>query len=149
MILASLTVNGQPVTVNVEGGMPLLWLLRERLNLTGTKFGCGAGHCGACTVLVDDRPVRACSVPVSSLDGARVTTIEGLAAAGAPVLAAWIAEQAGQCGYCSPGMVVAAAALLQRIPQPTDADIDAAITNLCRCGGLDRVRAAIHRAARS
>ena len=149
--MVTLTVNGRPVTVPAGSDTPLLWLLRDQLDLTGTKFGCGSGLCGACTVLVDGRETRACSVTAASLAGAEVVTIEGLTAAADPVAArlaaAWTAEQATQCGYCAPGLIVAATALLRRSPQPSDAEIDATLTNLCRCGSAPRVRKAIHRAA--
>ncbi len=149
--MVTLAVNGRTVTVTVTADTPLLWLLRDHLQLTGTKFGCGAGLCGACTVLVNGTAVRACSVPVSSLTNAEVFTIEGLAGQGDPVaarvIAAWIAEQVPQCGYCAPGMIIATVALLRRIPHPNDDDIDALITNLCRCGTYPRIRKAIHRAA--
>ncbi len=149
--MLTLTVNGRIVTVNVAPDTPLLWLLRDQLQLTGTKFGCGSGQCGSCTVLVNDRPVRACSVSAGSVAGARILTIEGLNDHADPVTArvtaAWIAEQVSQCGYCAPGMIIAAVDLLRRIPHPSDDDIDAAITNLCRCGTYGRIRKAIHRAA--
>jgi len=129
--------------------MPLLWVLRDLLQLTGTKYGCGTAQCGSCTVHVDGVAVRSCVLPVVRVSGKRVTTIEGLDAGGTPhpVQAAWIEEQVPQCGYCQPGMVMAAAALLADNPNPTDADIDAAITNICRCGTYPRIRRAIHRAA--
>jgi isoquinoline 1-oxidoreductase alpha subunit len=144
-----LQVNGRSVEVDAEPGMPLLWVLRDLLDLTGTKYACGVAACGACTVRVDGAPVRSCVVPVASVVGQRIVTIEGLGAPGAPhkLQAAWIAEQVPQCGYCQSGMLLAAAALLERKPKPTDADIDAAMTNLCRCGTYQRVRAAIKRAA--
>jgi isoquinoline 1-oxidoreductase alpha subunit len=149
--MVTLTVNGQPVTATVDSDTPLLWLLRDQLDLTGTKFGCGIGVCGACTVLINGREARACTVTAATLAGAEVVTIEGLTAAGDPVAArlaeAWIAEQASQCGYCAPGLMMAAVALLRRSPQPSDGEIDAALTNLCRCGSYPRVRKAIHRAA--
>ncbi|MGZ5182308.1 MAG: (2Fe-2S)-binding protein [Ramlibacter sp.] len=144
-----LQVNGQSVEVDADPAMPLLWALRDLLDLTGTKYGCGVGACGACTVQLDGRPARSCLTPVSSAVGKRVTTIEGLGSALRPhaLQSAWIAEQVPQCGYCQSGMLMAAAALLERKPRPTDADIDEAITNLCRCGTYQRVRAAIKRAA--
>lgn len=144
----SLTVNGVAHTVDVDEDTPLLWVLRERCGLTGTKFGCGVGACGACTVHVDGEPARSCSIPVVAVQGRSITTIEGLGAERLHrVQRAWIEYQVPQCGYCQSGMIMAAVVLLQRIPQPTDADIDAAITNLCRCGTYERVRRAIHAAA--
>lgn len=147
-----LTLNGAPRDLPddaVDPDMPLLWALRDVLNLTGTKFGCGVAACGACTVHVDGQPQRSCVTPLSSVAGKSVRTIEGLAAGGQlhVLQKAWVARQVPQCGYCQSGMLMAAAALLQRLPSPTDADIDAAITNLCRCGTYPRVRAAIHAAA--
>ncbi|MFC5497251.1 (2Fe-2S)-binding protein [Caenimonas terrae] len=144
-----LQINGKPVRVDADPAMPLLWLLRDVLELTGTKYGCGIGACGACTVRVDGQPVRSCMAPVSGLQGRKIQTIEALGAAGKPhpLQTAWIAEQVPQCGYCQSGMLMAAAALLEKKPRPTDADIDGAISNLCRCGTYQRVRAAIHRAA--
>ena len=145
-----LMVNGQAHPVEAPPDMPLLWVLREQLNLTGTKFGCGVAACGACTVRVDGQPVRSCVQPVSGVVGKRIQTIEGLAQGGRlhALQQAWVDEQVPQCGYCQSGMLMAAAALLERKPRPTDADIDAAMTNLCRCGTYQRVRRAIHRAAR-
>jgi isoquinoline 1-oxidoreductase alpha subunit len=136
------------MTFDVDPETPLLWVIREDAGLTGTKFGCGIAACGACTVHVDGAPVRSCSVPLAEVDGKSVTTIEGLSADRShPLQTAWIAAQVPQCGYCQSGMIMAAAALLKAKPRPTDADIDAAITNLCRCGTYLRVRAAIHAAA--
>ena len=134
---------------DVPPDMPLLWVLRDVLHLTGTKYGCGVAACGACTVHVEGRAVRSCVTPVGSVVGKRVTTIESLGTRDKPhpLQAAWIAEQVPQCGYCQSGMLMAAAALLQRAPRPTDADIDEAMTNICRCGTYQRVRAAIKRAA--
>ena len=143
--MTKFTVNGRPVEVSGDPDTPLLWAIREDLGLTGTKYGCGAALCGACTVHVDGQPVRSCSRPVGSIEGQAVTTIEGITPH--PVQAAWIAEQVPQCGYCQSGMIMAAAALLKAIPHPTDAEIDAAMTNICRCGAYARVRKAIHRAA--
>jgi isoquinoline 1-oxidoreductase alpha subunit len=145
----TLTVNGKPHTLDVEPEMPLLWALREAVGLTGTKFGCGVAACGACTVHLDGRPVRSCVLPISAADGKRVTTIEGLAQNGVldKVQQAWVVHQVPQCGYCQSGMIMAVAALLAETPTPTDADIDAGITNICRCGTFARVRAAIHTAA--
>ena len=145
-----LTVNGEERAVDVAPEMPLLWVLRDELGLTGTKYGCGVAQCGACTVHVDGMAVRACQQPVGSLDGAEVTTIEGL---GTPeslhaVQQAWIDQQVAQCGYCQSGQIMQAAALLDLNPRPTDAEIDAAMSgNLCRCGTYVRIRAAIHAAA--
>jgi isoquinoline 1-oxidoreductase alpha subunit len=144
-----LQINGRAVEADADPAMPLLWVLRDLLQLTGTKYGCGVGACGACTVRVEGRAVRACITPVGSVAGKRIATIEGLGTPQRrhPLQAAWIAEQVPQCGYCQSGMLMAAAALLERKPKPTDADIDEAITNLCRCGTYQRVRAAIKRAA--
>jgi len=147
--MIELTVNGTSHTLNVAEDTPLLWVLRDELGLTGTKFGCGVGLCGCCTVLLDGQAMRACSLPISSLAGKSVTTIEGLSSDGThPVQRAWIAESVPQCGYCQSGMILTAVALLQQNPHPSDADIDAAMTNICRCGTYVRVRKAIHRAAR-
>jgi isoquinoline 1-oxidoreductase alpha subunit len=142
----SLTVNGRPATLDVDPDMPLLWVLRENLGLTGSKFGCGVGACGACTVHLDGQPVRSCSVPVRVTDGTKITTIEGIAAGETlhAVQAAWIAKQVPQCGYCQSGMIMAVTALLAAKPNPTDAEIDAHITNICRCGTYGRIRDAIH-----
>jgi isoquinoline 1-oxidoreductase alpha subunit len=146
--MTKLTVNGAERRFEVEADTPLLWVIRDALGLTGTKFGCGVGACGACTVLIGDDAVRSCSVLAGGLDGASVTTIEGLSPDRShPLQVAWIAAQAPQCGYCQSGMMLAAAALLKAIPRPSDADIDAAIANICRCGTYPRVRAAIHKAA--
>ena len=143
-----LTVNGGRQSVDVASDTPLLWVLRDNLGLTGTKFGCGIAQCGACTVHVDGAPTRSCVIPVSSVAGKRVTTIEGLSRDRShPVQRAWIAEDVPQCGYCQSGQIMAAAALLEVNPAPTDADIDATMTNICRCGTYQRIRAAIHRAA--
>jgi len=146
----TLVVNGRSVTVDVPPDTPLLWVLRDALNLTGTKYGCGIGLCGACVVHVDGEAQPSCLWPVENVAGKRITTIEGLGAAGLhPVQAAWIQEQVPQCGYCQPGQIMAASALLARNPAPTDADIDAAMArNLCRCGTYQRIRRAIHAAAR-
>jgi aerobic-type carbon monoxide dehydrogenase small subunit (CoxS/CutS family) len=145
----SLVVNGTRRTVTVAPDTPLLWVLRDVIGLTGTKFGCGAGQCGACTVHLDGAPVRSCSVPLSAAAGRRVTTIEGLSANRAHALQrAWIELDVPQCGYCQSGQLMTAAALLARNPSPTDADIDAAMDgNICRCGTYQRIRAAIHLAA--
>ena len=143
------TLNGKAVQVEVEPDMPLLWVLRDELNLTGTKFGCGVAACGACSVLLDDAAVRSCSLPASIAAGRNITTIEGLGQEDhlADVQAAWIEAQVPQCGYCQSGMLIAAEALLRRNPDPSDADIDTAMTNICRCGTYPRIRAAIKRAA--
>jgi isoquinoline 1-oxidoreductase alpha subunit len=144
-----LHINGKLVLVDADPAMPLLWLLRDVLNMTGTKYGCGVAACGACTVRIDGQPVRSCVTPVSGLRGKKIQTIEALGTSGKPhaLQRAWIIEQVPQCGYCQSGMLMAAAALLERKPRPTDADIDEAMSNLCRCGTYQRVRAAIHRAA--
>lgn len=144
-----LNVNGARLQVQADPAMPLLWVLRDLLQLTGTKFGCGIAACGACTVRVDGQAVRSCVTPVGSLGGKAIQTIEGLGSAARPhaLQAAWIAEQVPQCGYCQSGMLMAAAALLEKKPKPSDADIEAAMTNICRCGTYQRVRAAIKRAA--
>jgi aerobic-type carbon monoxide dehydrogenase small subunit (CoxS/CutS family) len=148
--MATLKVNGKQVKVDVEPDMPLLWVLRDELGLTGTKYGCGIAACGACTVHVDGKPVRSCVMPVSAVEGATITTIEGLSANGDhPVQKAWVNLQVPQCGYCQSGMIMSAAALLKENKKPSDADIDAAMTNLCRCGTYHRVRQAIHAAAKS
>jgi isoquinoline 1-oxidoreductase alpha subunit len=146
--MVSITVNGQRRDVDAAPDTPLLWALRDHLGLTGTKFGCGAALCGACTVHLDGDAVRSCSLPLSAAAGHSVTTIEGLSADRShPLQQAWIAEQVPQCGYCQSGMIMAAAALLAEIKRPSDADIDTAITNICRCGTYARVRKAIHAAA--
>ena len=142
----TLTVNGQAHSLDIEPDTPLLWVLRDTLGLTGTKFGCGIAACGACTVHVNGRAVRSCSFPVSAAAGGAITTIEGLAADGMlhPVQEAWIAHQVPQCGYCQSGMIMAVSALLEQRPDPSDEQIDATITNICRCGTFARVRCAIH-----
>ena len=147
--MARLTVNGKPHDIEVDPTTPLLWVLREQVGLTGTKYGCGIAQCGACTVHIDDTAIRSCSLPISEADGKQITTIEGLAQNGVlhPVQKAWLEHDVPQCGYCQSGMIMAAAALLKEKPRPTDADIDAAITNICRCGTFQQVRAAIHAAA--
>jgi isoquinoline 1-oxidoreductase alpha subunit len=144
-----LRVNGQDRDVVAPDDMPLLWVLRDVLGLTGTKFGCGMAQCGACTVHVDGQAVRSCVLPLSGVKGRAVTTIEGLSQTGLrAVQRAWIEEDVVQCGYCQPGQIMAAAGLLQARPEPTDAEIDAALSgNLCRCGTYQRIRAAVHRAA--
>ncbi len=142
--MIKLTVNGRSHTVDVEPEMPLLWVLRDRLSLLGTKYGCGISVCGACTVHVDGEPVRSCSLPVSAVVGKKIVTIEGLSEKGLHrVQKAWIEHEVPQCGYCQSGMIMAAAALLAKNPKPTDADIDATMTNLCRCGTYARVKKAI------
>ena len=146
----SLNVNGKTLEVDVEADTPLLWVLRDTLGMTGTKYGCGMALCGACTVHLDSEPIRSCVTPVSALTAAqKITTIEGLSADRShPVQKAWIELDVPQCGYCQSGQIMSAVALLAKIPQPTDADIDAAMAgNLCRCGTYQRIRAAIHRAA--
>ncbi|HEU5283901.1 MAG TPA: (2Fe-2S)-binding protein [Burkholderiales bacterium] len=148
--MASLKVNGKQVNVDVEPDMPLLWVLRDELGLTGTKYGCGIAACGACTVHLDGQPVRACVMPVSAVEGKAVTTIEGLSQDGThPVQKAWVQLQVPQCGYCQSGMIMSAAALLKSNRNPSDADIDSAMTNLCRCGTYHRVRQAVRLAAKS
>jgi isoquinoline 1-oxidoreductase alpha subunit len=143
-----LTVNGQRHELDIEPETPLLWALRDEIGLTGTKYGCGIAQCGACTVHVDGQATRSCSVAVSDVANAQITTIEGLSTDGShPVQKAWLAEDVPQCGYCQSGQIMAAAAFLKETPNPTDADIDSGITNICRCGTYPRIRAAIHRAA--
>jgi isoquinoline 1-oxidoreductase alpha subunit len=146
--MLTLNVNGRARSVDVEPEMPLLWVLRGELGLTGAKYGCGVGLCGACTVHVDGQPVRSCSMPAAEAVGRKIVTIEGLSANGLHrVQKAWIDHEVPQCGYCQTGQIMAAAALLAQNPHPTDADIDARMTNLCRCGTYLRVRKAIHAAA--
>ena len=147
--MIQLLVNGKPHRVDVAPDTPMLWVLRDTLALTGTKYGCGMAQCGACTVHLDGQAIRSCSTPVSAAAGKKVTTIEGLSADGShPLQQAWVAEQVPQCGYCQSGQIMQAAALLSQTPQPTDAEIDAAMAgNICRCGTYQRIRAAIHRAA--
>jgi isoquinoline 1-oxidoreductase subunit alpha len=149
--MIKLTVNGGSREVDVEPEMPLLWVLRDVLDVKGPKFGCGIAQCGACTVHVDGEPVRSCSFPVSAAAGKRVLSIEGLAQGGRlhPVQQAWIEHQVPQCGYCQGGQILAAVALLRKKPNPTDLDIDEAMTNICRCGTYARIRSAIHAAANS
>jgi len=148
--MARLNVNGKDRDVKVEDDTPLLWVLRETLGLTGTKYGCGIASCGSCTVHIDGEAVRACALPVSAAEGKKIVTIEGLSPDGShPVQKAWVAADVPQCGFCQPGMIMAVAALLKQKPKPTDADIDANITNICRCGTYVRVRAAIHAAAKA
>jgi len=147
--MASLTINGTVREVDVDLDTPLLWALREQVGLTGTKYGCGIGQCGACTIHVNGEPVRSCGITVGDVSGKQITTIEGLASNGSlhPVQKAWLEHDVPQCGYCQTGMIMAVTALLKEKPKPSDADIDAAITNICRCGTFREVRAAIHAAA--
>ena len=146
--MVTITVNGTQHQLDIEADTPLLCALRDVVGLTGTKYGCGIAECGACTVHIDGQPMRSCSVPIASVDGASITTIEGLSPDGKhPVQQAWIAEDVPQCGYCQSGQIMAVAAFLEDHPSPTDADIDANITNICRCGTYERMRRAIHRAA--
>lgn len=147
--MIALTVNGKAHSVDVAPETPLLWVLRDTLGLTGTKFGCGIAQCGACTVLLDGDSIRSCVTPVSAVQGKKVTTIEGLSGDGShPVQQAWMAESVPQCGYCQSGQIMSAAALLAKTPKPVDADIDTAMSgNICRCGTYQRIRSAIHRAA--
>ena len=148
--MVSFTLNGRPVSADADRDMPLLWVLRDVLGLAGAKYGCGIGACGACTVHVDGMPVRSCSLPVAQAVGRKVVTIEGLSAKGMHKLQqAWIDHEVPQCGYCQTGMLMSAAALLATKPVPTDADIDQAMTNLCRCGTYTRVREAIHAVAKA
>ena len=148
--MITLNINGRAHKLDVEPEMPLLWALRDELGLMGTKYGCGIAVCGACTVHVDGEPVRSCSMPVSAVAGKRVVTIEGVSPRGLhPVQRAWIEHQVPQCGYCQSGQIMAAVALLRKKPRPTDADIDAAMTNICRCGTYARIRTAIHAVAKS
>jgi len=148
----TLTVNDRPHVVNVAADTPLLWVLRDNLGLTGTKFGCGIAACGACTVHLDGEATRSCSIPISAVGTAKVTTIEGLTpmatTASHRVQKAWIAEDVPQCGYCQSGQIMAAAALLAKTTDPTDEQIDGAMTNICRCGTYQRIRSAVHRAAK-
>lgn len=146
--MVSLNVNGKSYEVEAEPDTPLLWVLRDTIGLTGTKYGCGIAQCGACTVHVDGEATRSCSVPLSAAVGTQITTIEGLSPVREhAVQRAWIAEDVPQCGYCQSGQIMAAVALLEKKPRPTDADIDEAMTNICRCGTYGRIRRAIHRAA--
>jgi isoquinoline 1-oxidoreductase alpha subunit len=146
--MVKLTINGQSHDVDVEPDTPLLWVIRDTIGLTGTKYGCGIAQCGACTVHIDGQAVRSCSLPVSDAAGKQITTIEGLAANGHlhKVQQAWVDNDVPQCGYCQSGMIMAVAALLKDKPKPTDADIDKALTNICRCGTYQQVRAGIHAA---
>jgi isoquinoline 1-oxidoreductase alpha subunit len=144
----ALTVNGKTLDVDADPSTPLLWVLRDHLGMTGTKFGCGIAQCGACTVHIDGSPTRSCQFPLASAAGVKIVTIEGLTPDSShPLQKLWIEMNVPQCGYCQSGMLMAAAALLKRIPQPTDRDIDQYVNNICRCGTYPRVRAAIHKAA--
>ena len=147
--MISLSINGQSHNVDVEDDTPLLWVLRDTIGMTGTKYGCGIAQCGACTVHVDGVAMRSCSVPVGTVAGKQITTIEAIAVNGklSAVQQAWLDNDVPQCGYCQSGMIMAVTALLKQKPKPTDADIDAAITNICRCGTYQQIRAAIHAAA--
>ena len=149
--MARFTLNGKSTNVDVDPSTPLLWVIREQVGLTGTKYGCGVAQCGACTVHIDGQAMRSCVMPVSAVEGKKITTIEGLAEGKTlhKVQQAWIKHDVPQCGYCQSGMIMAVTALLQQKPKPTDADIDAAITNICRCGTFQQVRAAIHDAAKA
>jgi isoquinoline 1-oxidoreductase subunit alpha len=149
--MVRLTINGKSHEVDVDPSTPVLWVIREQVGLTGTKYGCGMAQCGACTVHINGAATRSCVVPVSAAVGQKITTIEGLASGNKlhKVQAAWIKHEVPQCGYCQTGMIMAAAALLAQKPKPTDADIDAAVTNICRCGTFQEVRAAIHDAAKA
>ncbi|MDP4908531.1 MAG: (2Fe-2S)-binding protein [Burkholderiaceae bacterium] len=146
-----LTVNGTPQSIDVDPNTPLLWAIREQVGLTGTKYGCGVAQCGSCTVMLEGQAIRSCVIPVSAAAGKSVTTIEGLAKDGklTKLQQAWIDHQVPQCGFCQSGMLMAATDLLAKKPKPTDADIDAAITNICRCGSFQEVRAAIHSVAKA
>lgn len=147
--MTQFTVNNQPVQYDLPPETPLLWALRDASNLTGTKYGCGSGDCGACTVDIDGKAARSCLIPIGSIEGSFVTTIEGLSRDRShPVQQAWVAESVPQCGYCQSGMIMAAAILLKQVPEPSDEQIDSFITNLCRCGTYPRIRKAVHRAAR-
>ncbi len=145
-----ITLNGKPVTLDVSPDTPLLWALRESAGLSGTKFGCGEGSCGACTVHINGVAIRSCVIPTGSINGASIKTIEGLSEGEQlhPVQNAWLEEQVPQCGYCQSGMIMAVTALLEQNPSPSDADIDANITNICRCGTYERIRKAIHRVSK-
>lgn len=149
--MARLTINGRSIDIKVNPSTPLLWAIREQVGLTGTKYGCGIAQCGSCTVHLDGAAVRSCVLPVSAAVGKQITTIEGLAAGGVlhKVQKAWLDHEVPQCGYCQPGMIMAVAALLKDKPKPTEAEIDATITNICRCGTFQQVREAIHAAARA
>jgi len=149
--MVQVNVNGKQHSVDAESDMPLLWVIRELIGLTGTKYGCGIAQCGSCTVLIDGEAVRSCSYPISAVGTRKVTTVEGLASNGklTKLQAAWVEHQVPQCGYCQSGLLMAVTDLLNKKPNPTDADIDEAITNICRCGTFQQVRAAIHAAAKA
>jgi isoquinoline 1-oxidoreductase alpha subunit len=149
--MIQVNVNGKQHSVDAESDMPLLWVIRELIGLTGTKYGCGIAQCGSCTVLIDGEAIRSCSYPVSAVGARKVTTVEGLAANGklTKLQAAWVEHQVPQCGYCQSGLLMAVTDLLNKKPNPTDADLDEAITNICRCGTFQQVRAAIHAAAKA
>lgn len=149
--MVKLTVNGKARSVDVDPNTPLLWVIREQIGLTGTKYGCGIAACGSCTVLLDGAAVRSCALPVSAAAGKKIETVESLAQGGklSKVQQAFVEKQAPQCGYCQTGMVMAVTALLRSNPKPSDADIDAAVTNICRCGSFQEVRAAVHAAAKA
>ena len=149
--MADLNINGKKYKVDVDPATPLLWAIRDHVGLTGTKYGCGVGQCGACTVMFDGEAVRSCSIPVSAAVGQKIVTIEGLAKNGqlTKVQKAWVDNQVPQCGYCQTGMVMATTALLRKTPKPTDAQIDVAVTNICRCGTFQQVRDAIHAASKA
>ena len=144
--MTTFTLNGKTINLDAEAGTPLLWVIRDHLKMTGTKFGCGVGVCGACTVLMDGNPVRSCVVPLSAVEGQNLTTIEGISENGKPhpVQQAWVDHQVPQCGYCQSGMVLSTVSLLANNPRPSDEEINAALTNICRCGTYPRVRKAIH-----
>lgn len=148
--MAELKINDKSINVDVEGGMPLLWVLRDELNMTGTKYGCGVSSCGSCTVMIDGVAIRSCTFPVASAVGKDIRTIEGIASNGrlSAVQRAWIEHQVPQCGYCQSGMIMAAEALLDQSPDPSDEEIDTTITNICRCGTYQRAKEAIHTAAK-
>ncbi len=146
--MTKLKINGKPISVDVEADTPLLWVIRDTVGLTGTKFGCGIQQCGACTVLIGKRPVRSCGITVGEVADKEITTIEGLSADSShPVQMAWVEEQVPQCGYCQSGQILAAVSLLERKPNPTDNDIDRGMLNLCRCGTYPRIKKAIYRAS--
>ena len=147
--MAKLNINGRTHDVQGDGDTPLLWVIREQIGLTGTKYGCGVAQCGACTVHIDGVAQRSCSIPISAVGDAKITTIEGLSPDGLshPIQKAWLQHEVPQCGYCQSGQIMAAAALLKKNPKPTDKDIDEAMTNICRCGTYQRVRAGVHKAA--